>query len=293
MKIILIHLIRFSFFLSVVVFSVATYATEPDEFTLPRTKVETLQDPVTKRSYEIHIQLPISYTPDKKYPVVYMTDSPYTFPIVVGAARYPANAKKMQDVMYVGISWQSDISPGFSRQRDYTPTVVTKGYRDPTGEADKHSRFIRESIIGHIEGKYSVDPANRTYMGNSYGGLFGAYILLTRPEMFANYILGSPSLWWDDLYIFALEAQTKALTSGVTANVFISVGKDEYANSESTKNDLRGDAHRFYEKLKLRRLSNMTLELRIIESANHETAFPTTAIQGLWWLFNKKDGVAI
>ncbi len=287
------NLISFSLLISLVMFSIASYALESNQFTMPRTKVEILQDPATKRSYEIHIQLPISYMPEKKYPVVYMTDSPYTFPIAVGAARYPANAKKMEDVLYVGISWQTDVSPGFSRQRDYTPTIVTKGYRDPTGEADKHLRFIRESIIGHIEGNYSVDPANRTYLGNSYGGLFGAYILLTHPETFANYILGSPSFWWDNKTIFALEAKTKALTGGVVANVFISVGMDEYANSESTKNDLRGDARRFHEQLKLRQLPKMKVELRVIESANHETAFPTTAIQGLWWLFNKKDGVAI
>lgn len=286
------YFIRTYLFLWLVVFSSVVQAVESNEFTMPRTKVEILQDPVTKRSYEIHIQLPISYTPDKKYPVVYMTDSPYTFPITVGAVRYPANAKKMEDVMYVGISWQTDTTPGYSRQRDYTPTLVTKGYRDPTGEADKHLRFIRESIISYIEGRYSVDPGNRTYVGNSYGGLFGAYILLTHPEMFANYILGSPSLWWDKQYIFTLEAQTKALSASVAANVFISVGMEEYANSESTKNDLLGDARQFHDKLKLRQLPNMKLELRVIESANHETAFPTTAIQGLWWLFNKKDGVA-
>lgn len=287
------HLVHTYLVLWLVVFSVVAHAVESNEFTMPRTKVETLQDPATKRSYEIHIQLPISYTSDEKYPVVYMTDSPYTFPIAVGAARYPANAKKMEDVMYVGISWQTDISPGFSRQRDYTPTIVTKGYRDPTGEADKHLRFIRESVISHIEANYSVDPANRTYLGNSYGGLFGAYILLTHPETFANYILGSPSFWWDNQTIFTLETKTKALTKRTAANVFISVGMDEYANSESTKNDLRGDSRRFHEQLKLRQFPNMKLELRVIESANHETAFPTTAIQGLWWLFNKKDGVAI
>ncbi len=270
-----------------------TYGADYEQVTLPRTKVELLQDPATKRSYEIHIQLPIAYTSDKKYPVVYMTDSPYTFPITVGAARYPANFNKMKDVMYVGISWQTGVSPGFSRQRDYTPTTVTKGYKDPTGEADKHIRFIRESLISYIESNYSVDPANRTYLGNSYGGLFGAYILLTHPETFANYILGSPSLWWDSQYIFTLESQTKVLTESVAANVFISVGMDEYANSESTRHDLRGDARRLHEQLKLRQLPKVKLELRVIESANHETAFPTTAIQGLWWLFNKKNGVAL
>lgn len=292
MKITLLHFPLISLVVYFFGFSVTAYAVEPDEFSLPRTKVETLQDPVTRRSYEIHIQLPIKYTPDKKYPVVYMTDSPYTFPIVVGAARYPANSKKMEDVMYVGISWQSGVSPGFSRQRDYTPTKGVKGYKDPTGEADKQLVFIRKTVIPYVESHYVTDANNRTYLGNSYGGLFGAYILLNEPTIFKNYILGSPSFWWDKKYIFKLESQTKALAADLSANVFIAVGAQEFANSDSTKNDLLGDARQFHQKLAVRKLKNMKLYIQVIESANHETAFPTTAIQGLWWLFNFKDGVA-
>lgn len=227
--------IRFSLILILFAFSVVVIAAESGEFSLPRTTVETLQDPVTTRSYEIHIQLPIEYTQDKKYPVVYMTDSPYTFPITVGTARYPANFNKLDNVMYVGISWQSGVSPEFSRQRDYTPTKVAKGYKDPTGEADKHLTFIQKIVIPYVESKYITDSSNRTYLGNSYGGLFGTYILLTEPSTFKNYILGSPSLWWDDKYIFKLESGTKTLSKNTEANVFISVGADEYANSESTK----------------------------------------------------------
>jgi predicted alpha/beta superfamily hydrolase len=286
-------ILRFLFIFCAIIFIAPAYAASLDVVTLPRTTIVTLQEPKTKHSYEIHIQLPINYMPEKKYPVVYMTDSPYTFPITTGAARYPANIEKMEDVMYVGISWQSGVSPGFSRQRDYTPTKKVKGYKDPTGDADKHLAFIRQTVFPYIESNYVADANNRTYLGNSYGGLFGAYVLLNEPTTFKNYILGSPSFWWDNKYIFTLEAETKALATNLSANVFISVGELEYANSDSTRNDLLGDAKKFHQRLKDRNLKNMKLQLQVIESANHETAFPTTAIQGLWWLFNKKEGVAI
>lgn len=61
---------------------------------------------------------------------------------------------------------------------------------------------------------------------------------------------------------------------------------------KAQKNDLLGDAKLLHQKLSARNLKQVNLHLQVIESANHETAFPTTAIQGLWWLFNKKDGVA-
>jgi len=180
--------------------------TEHDEkaFELPRTKTLTFQDSETERSYDIHIQMPHRYSADKKYPVIYMTDSPYTFPITVGAARYPINFKKMENAMFVGISWENGHKPSLSRQRDYTPTNSSPGFKDPSGQADKHLAFIRDDVIAYIEKTYSTDPARRTYIGNSFGGLFGAYILLTAPETFHNYILGSPSLWWDNKYLLKL-----------------------------------------------------------------------------------------
>lgn len=273
-------------------FLVVIEVSAADEVFLPRTLVKTLQDPLTKRSYEIHLQLPISYSPDKKYPVVYMTDSPYTFPITVGAARYPANFNRLENILYVGISWQTDVSPEFSRQRDYTPTKVIKGYKDPTGGAENHVRFIRDAVIAYVEQEFSVDSDNRTYVGNSYGGLLGSYILLTQPDTFKNYILGSPSLWWDDQFIFKLNTQTKAFTRDVVANVFISVGENENPNSVNTKYDLTGDARHFYKLLNDKHFPKLNVKLQVIQSANHSTAFPTTAIQGLWWLFNKEDGVA-
>ncbi len=254
-------------------------------FELPRTQVIPIQDSETKRHYELHVQLPQNYSADKKYSVVYMTDSLYTFPIVTGAARYPVNAKRIENLMFVGISWQKDHQPSLSRQRDYTPTASSPGFKDPSGEASKHLDFIRNDVIPYIEQRYSTDAENRTYVGNSFGGLLGLYILLNQPNTFKNYIIGSPSIWWDKKYILNLESNTK-LDKNLAAKGFISVGENETLTRDSPKNDMVGDAKQFYSRLKARKLEKSNVELRIIEHANHATAFPTTAMQGLWWLFN-------
>src|SRR5690606_7369854 len=141
--------------------------------------------------------------------VVYMTDSPYTFPIATGAARYPVNFKRMENIMFVGISWQTGATPALSRQRDYTPTASSPGFKDLSGEASKHFDFIRNDGSPYIENHYSTDAANRTDVGNSFGGLFGRYIFLNQPTTFKNYIIGSPSIWWDHKYILDVEARTK------------------------------------------------------------------------------------
>lgn len=219
-----------------------------------------------------------------------MTDSLYTFPITTGAARVPVNFKRMDDIMFVGISWEKDHEPALSRQRDYTPTANSPGYKDPSGEASKHLEFIRTDVIPYIEKRYNTDATNRTYVGNSFGGLFGLYILLREPTTFKNYIIGSPSVWWDDKYILDLESKTK-FDRNLVANVFISVGAEETLTRDSPKHDMVGDATRFHSRLKARNLDKLNLELRVIEHATHATAFPTTAVQGLWWLFNTKRKV--
>lgn len=272
-----------SLLILLILLSNTVMANDGEPFKIPRTKTVTLKDSNTGRLYRIHIQEPKKYNSAQKYPVVYMTDSPYTFPIVTGSARYPINFNKMENVMFVGVAWEKNYSPALSRQRDYTPTTSSPGYKDPSGQAEKHLSFIRNDVMNYVETHYSIDPKKRTYVGNSFGGLFGAYTLLTAPETFQNYILGSPSLWWDRKYILKLASKTDKLSNSVRAKVFIGIG----ANEQYQAFDMVEDARKFYRLLKAKEIPNLSLKLHVIESANHETAFPTSAIQGLWWLFKR------
>lgn len=261
---------------------VSAYATSQHTFSLPRTEVVEIEDSQTKRVYELHIQRPRHFSKERKYPVVYMTDSLYTFPIVTGAARYPVNFKKMEDLIFVGISWQKGHHGGLSRQRDYTPTPSSPGFKDPSGEAREHLGFIRRDVFAYIEGRFNTDSSRRTYIGNSLGGLFGAYILLNSPDAFRNYILGSPSMWWDNGFMMN---QKYRFDSNHEGAVFIAVGELETRNSNSTRHDMVLGANTLYSLLRENKPGGLDLELRVIPHASHETAFPTTAIQGLWWLF--------
>lgn len=258
-------------------------------FELPRSEVVSIADRKNNRAYEIHIQLPAKYQEDKKYPVVYMTDSPYTFPLVTGTARYPVNDGRMRDVMFVGISWQTGYSPAASRWRDYTPSVDTSRKDHPAGEASKHLEFIRNEVIPYIDTRFNTDTSNRTYVGNSFGGLFGFYILLENPCLFKNYIIGSPSVWWDEKHILGMEAKAK-LPADLAVNIFIAVGEDEVPGRDSPRYDMVGQAREMFDRLKAREMKNTRLEIRVIEHANHAIAFPVTASQGLWWLFNNDEG---
>ena len=84
-------------------------------FKVPRSEIISVQDSSTKGMYELYIKLPKNYSKEKRYPVVYMTDAMYSFQIVSGATRFPINFGRMENIMLVGISWQKDFRPDFSR----------------------------------------------------------------------------------------------------------------------------------------------------------------------------------
>ena len=175
---------------------------EGSSLELPKIQVIPIKDTKTDRQYELYIKLPEGYSEnnDKKYPVLYYTDALWHVEILSASTEY-----MLEDVILVGISWQLDINEDLkkevgehvSRYRDYSflksnkPDIQTKFQ---LGQANKHLDFIRNDVIKYVDKTYRTDPNSRSYFGYSMSGGFGAYILLSQPETFNNYILGSPSI---------------------------------------------------------------------------------------------------
>lgn len=270
-------------------------ASEHRSFEIPRTEVVEIRDTNYNKAYELYIKLPVGYSNslnrDSRYPVVYLTDAINNFQVISGATNFPMGSGKMENAILVGISWQKGIGALTSRVRDYTPTVA-EDWKRQTGEAANHLAFLRNDVIKYVEKNYRTDPDRRTYFGYSLGGLFGAYILLTQPDTFKNYVLVSPSFWYDDQVIMKIESKFAQKREDLNANVFISIGELETPDLSDTKNNMVGQAEVFYSKLKSRNYKSLSLQLLVVESADHETAFPTAAIRGLYWLFRlTKDNV--
>jgi predicted alpha/beta superfamily hydrolase len=256
-------------------------AQEINSFEIPRSSVIDIKDPSSDRVYPIFIKLPRSYRSnrDKSYPVIYLTDAWYSFQIVSGATRFPMNSGKMQEAIIVGISYSKGSRGSSSRIRDYTH-IEDNNWKHQTGKANEHAKFIEKSVFSYIEKNYRVTDS-RTYVGNSLGGLLGAYILFTKPNMFNNYILGSPSVWFKNDDILKI----KTAPNLNQHKVFIAVGANETIELDSPKDDMVKGAKELELKISSDLFPNTKVKLLTIQGANHETAFPTTAIQGLYWLF--------
>ena len=247
-------------------------------------KVIELTDPITKHRYPIFIKTPPSYAkePDKRFPVIYLTDALYSFQLASGATRFPMNSGVMEEAILVGISYQKGSKGPASRIRDYTPST-DNSWRYETGKASTHTRFITETLIPHITQHYRSND-QRTFVGNSLGGLFGAYILFNQPETFTSYIIGSPSVWFNKEDILSRKAQP---ITGKPISVYLAVGAMERPEF-GQQHDMVSGAKKLQKKLINEYGENINLKVNVIAEANHATAFPPTLIQGLDWLYGRK-----
>ena len=253
-------------------------------YEIPRSVVIELKEQPSNRIYPVFIQLPASYSSqkDRVYPVIYLTDAHYSFPLVSGATRFPMNSGVMQQAIIVAVSYEQGSEGVSSRVRDYTPSKA-KAWQQDTGNAKGHMAFIRDTVFPFIEQNYRGSNTNRTFVGNSLGGLFGAYMLFTEPELFSNYILGSPSVWFDNNMILA----APVVKPEAATRVYISVGEYEtpaYGEGE----DMVIGASRLRDKIQAIDSGNIKLRFSVVPGASHATAFPTVAIQGLDWIYGVK-----
>lgn len=250
---------------------------KPEHYEIPRTQVVPLTQNGTEREYQLVIQLPEHYSAQKQHPVLYYTDMTWHIEMMTSAAYF-----LMEEAILVGISWQTnmpdninkEVGPFASRFRDYSFAPSTKPENQAKyqfGGANAHIDFIRNQVKPYIEQHYRVKPGNDSYFGYSMGGLFGAYTLLTQPDTFDNYLLGSPSVW-------RLPQLLEARNQGVPktkANVYLSHGTLEDKLSPNVKG--------LFNFLKKQNNPQLHVELAEIEGT-HQSAAPLTGVYAIKWL---------
>lgn len=278
--------------------SIPVSAGSAPPYALPNTRVHALPNTATGRGYEVWVDLPPSYfESDKPYPVVFTTDSDYGFPLIRSLRRrIGGKGRNVEDFVLVGLSYGIGEESMPSKRRDYTPTdpFARAGESPAAGDYDRDSTYgqaaayrdyIERDVFALVAREYRVDMRRKVYVGHSFGGLFGTYVLLTRPGMFRSYILGSPSLWFDRRTMFDLEARYADTHRDLPAHVLLSIGAYETHGSgpRYLDTDMIGDMHRFERALKSRGYPGLRIESEVLPDEDHLTGLPRTITHGLLW----------
>ena len=208
-------------------------AAAPLPYQLDGTEVRDIHSASLKRDYQLLVALPESYgSSQRRYPVLFVTDANYAFPVARAIASRLAKHAGMEEVIVVGLSYAKGDTPGYSRRRDYTPSTPRSqtytsdmpGRAPAFGEAGAYGRFIAAEVFPVIAAQYRADMRRKAFVGHSYGSLLGLEILLTEPATFEHYILGSPSLWFDRGVLFAREQAYARARRDLPASVYFGIG---------------------------------------------------------------------
>ena len=251
-------------------------------YVLKGTQVWSVPDPVSGREYEVFVSLPASYEaePDRRYPVLYVTDADYAFPIIRQIARrVNLDGPVIEEFILVGLSYARGDGGADSRRRDYTPTL--NGPRNSAGSVHgggaAYQTYLKTQALPFVDQKFRTDPARRVLLGHSYGGLLGAQIMFTDPTMFSGYVLGSPSFWYDKRHMMKMEADYARSHQDLPAEVFMYVGAFEAPGPTARHNseaDMVSDMRTMERLLKSRAYPGLSVQSTVLENEDHLTVAP-------------------
>jgi len=267
--------------------------------TLLGTASHTLRTAALEETLRIEVSMPVRYAEDTDlYPVVYLLDSRWYFPIVSQAVRLIAMDGEMPRVIVVGIGYEpeglgDEEEQRFTRLRcrDLTPTVETsdawraavghpKRVSGDSGRAENFIQAIERDVKPFIEDRYRIDREDQTLAGFSFGALFALHVLFRHPELFRRYVVGSPSLWWDGGLVFRYEEEFAKDHLDLNKSLFLSIGALEEAEPWQPFNMVK-NLRLLAERLASRNYPALKLESLVLENETHPTGAAASFIKGL------------
>ncbi len=214
----------------------------------------------------LNIYLPEGYNPKDTvhYPVIYLLDgsADEDFIHIVGL------------VQFNSFEWVNQISKSIvvgiatvDRRRDFTfsTTVAEEKNANPTsGHSDRFISFIENELQLFIQGKYKTS-SSKTIIGQSLGGLLATEILFKKPKLFNNYIIVSPSLWWDNGSLL-----NQSIANLERTDIYIGVGKEGLAPTKIPR-VMEVDANFLADKIKNLNTRNINVYFDYLPQENHAT----------------------
>ena len=265
------------------------------------TETRILTSEIVGDDYKLFIAFPPNYDRTTfDYPLVVLLDANIIFGMTTEIIRLLQFGDEIADILIVGIGYPDEDQHLGLRSRDLTPTpddLYTQHWLHKasqrratpikfrgSGGASCFLAFIHQELMPYLHSRYRINPAETTLIGDSYGGLFGLYTLFQRPELFKRYIIGSPSIWWDDQVILAYEEKYAAAHTDLPARIFLSVGALEIYESEPAA--MVSNMKLLAQRLLSRGYKRLDLTSRVFEDETHLSVIPATISTGLRVVFN-------
>lgn len=254
--------------------------------------------------FVIDICLPSSLLPcDGTWPVVLVTDGNLGFPTAAGTASIlPFEPGGPQPVCVVGIGYElsgdGEKAEHMSlRNRDLTPVrwedweIRMRAAPPPfyfgeelqTGGGERFLDFLEKELKPWLAQTFPVDIDDCTLAGTSLGGALALHAMFTRPGAFARILAISPSLWWAQDHLFALESGFAAENDDLAAQLYLCVGEAEEAQDPIAR--MVSNFIAFADHLAGRNYPSLSMTAQVLPGETHVSVFNAAISNGLRHLF--------
>lgn len=222
-----------------------------------------------KRTLNIYLPEGYDAKDSLRYPVVYLLDGSADEDFIHIVGLYQFNnfpwIDRVPKSIIVGIA-------NTDRKRDFTyPTSIALDKKElpTTGGSKNFIAFLEKELQPFIQSRYKTN-SSKTIIGQSLGGLLATEILLKKTTLFSQYIIISPSLWWDNGSLLALSSNMLTDTFTQKTQVYIGVGKEGLTPGQ-TNRVMEVDANLLAEKLKAGKSKSVHIYFDYLPAEDHAT----------------------
>jgi predicted alpha/beta superfamily hydrolase len=149
------------------------------------------------------------------------------------------------------------------------------------GGAPKFLEFLLDTLRPALSREYRMS-GEHVLFGDSAGGFFCMYALLSSPGSFDKYICGSPSLYWGDYELFRMEQSYAQTHKDLPAKIFFGAGEAEVLEGGPISAvGIVSSMTRMAEILESRGYPSLKLSVRLFPGVDHESAVVSNLTWGL------------
>lgn len=254
--------------------------------------VDSLYSTSLAQQRTINIYLPDGYHDDtaKNFPVIYQLDGSANedFVHTVGNVQFLTMIGYMPPTIVVGIA-NADRKHDFTfpatdaaKKRLHTDTLLAflqKQLQPIAGGSPQFISFIEKELQPYINSHYKAGGAT-TLIGQSLGGLLASEILLKKPNLFDNYIIVSPSLWWDGESLLSdIPAMLKTAYNN-KKQIYLCIGTEGKT--------MEGDAAKLASLLKQYKSKEARIQFVTMPQETHLTILHRAQYNALLWMNNNR-----
>jgi predicted alpha/beta superfamily hydrolase len=239
---------------------------------------------VVGENYMIQVGLPFSYYhSDKSYPVLYVLDGDKSFGMTKEITDWLMWDNEIRDIIVIGISYGKGTNIWWEkRARDYTQYKDTVYYYYPNaGGANNFLSFIKNELFPIVNKNYRTNQDSNAIIGLSFGGLLGSYVLFTQPDMFKDYIIISPSLFWNGNSILKTEADYFIRQKELNKIVYMAYG------SLDNKDWVINPTNELIKVLQIHKYEGLNFIQEVFKGETHISVYPVALTHGLKAAFKR------